>query len=144
MLRNWKFIAVIVVCTVGSFALTPVIWPFATAGGPPSSLAPLFVVLGIFESLAFGVGVAFLIWGWPLLQRVGQPYWLTLLAYVSIGWYLVNWWPHDNLHRVIGVSYGQLAAVEYGFHVTMQIAGGILALFFVRVATSAKRAQPAA
>ena len=76
----------------------------------------------------------FLIFGYPLLKRVGRSRTLTLLAYLAIGWYLVNWWPHDNLHLLIGVNnlWG-LLWIEYGFHFTMMVAAAVLALFFYRV-----------
>ena len=48
--------------------------------------------------------------------------------YLSIGWFLVSWWPHDNLH----IHNGD----EYGFHVTLIIAAGVLALSLVTMLRS--------
>jgi hypothetical protein len=56
---------------------------------------------------------------------------LTAAAYVSIAWFLVNWWPHDSLHRVIGLDWSRLLLVEYGFHLPLLLAGAVLAWFFV-------------
>jgi len=58
---------------------------------------------------------------------------VTLPAYLAIGWYLVNWWPHDNLHLVNGVYLWGLLGIEYGFHFTLMVAAGVLAFFFYRV-----------
>jgi hypothetical protein len=62
-----------------------------------------------------------------------SPAW-SVITFVAIGWLLVNWLPHDSLHNHIGPSLDKLLAVEYGFHVTLMIAGMIVALFFVRMA----------
>jgi len=100
----------------------------------PAAALVLLLGLKVFEGLALGTGIAFLIFGYPLLKRAGRSRTLTLLAYLAIGWYLVNWWPHDNLHLLIGVNnlWG-LLWIEYGFHLTMMVAAGVLALFFYRV-----------
>jgi hypothetical protein len=67
-----------------------------------------------------------------LLRRARQPGWLTWAAFLSIAWFLVNWWPHDNLHRVNGQDFGGLPRIEYAFHLTLEIAGALLALYFFR------------
>lgn len=136
MKPSYKWIGVTLVVGAISFALTRVIWPDpAGAPHPPAGLIPFFIILSIGESLAFGLGVAFLVFGFPLLRRAAQPGWVTWAAFLSIAWYLVNWWPHDNLHR-INVDFGGLLWIEYAFHVTMEVAGALLALFFFRVILS--------
>mgnify|MGYP000870974538 CR=1 FL=1 len=42
-----------------------------------------------------------------------------------------NWWPHDSLHIHIGMDLGGLLALEYVFHITLMVAGIILARFFL-------------
>jgi hypothetical protein len=56
---------------------------------------------------------------------------LAAAAYLSVASLLVNWWPHDNLHRVVGFDWSRLVLVEYGFHLPLLIAGALLAWFFV-------------
>ena len=46
--------------------------------------------------------------------------------YLSIGWFLVSWWSHDNLHIHNGDDLQGLLYIEYGFHVTLIIAAGVL------------------
>ncbi len=134
---------VIVVVTVASFLLTFTIWPNPPgAPTPPDSLRPLFAVLGLIESLAFGAGVAFLIFGGQLVARAGQSRPLTIATYLSIGWLLVNWWPHGNLHRVNGFEFYGLLRIDYGFHVTLILAGLIVAFFFLRVLSTRPAAAP--
>ena len=52
-------------------------------------------------------------------------------AHLSIAWLLSNWWPHDSLHIHNGLNLGGLLGIEYGFHITLMIAGLIVAYFFL-------------
>lgn len=107
---------------------------------------PLFMILGAAESLAFGLGVAFLLFGYPTLKAhgsVSEP--LTRAAHLSIAWLLINWWAHDSLHLHNGMNLKGLLAIEYGFHITLMIAGVTLAWFFTAIVRgSAPRAAGAA
>ena len=131
-MRGWKkWVAVTVIVGAVSFALTPAIWP-QPANINPGGYLPFFVFLSVLESLAFGLGVAFLAFGYPLIAGRGNSQPLSIAAYLATGWFLVNWWPHDNLHKVVQFNIAPLLAIEYGFHVTLMVAGAILALFFFR------------
>jgi len=125
----------IMVVTLAAFVLSPWVWQ-----EPPSSIrpgaaeVPFFVILNIFESLALGLGVAF--W-WNLLPLVrrqkGEFKKETWILYVSVGWLLVNWWFHDGLHKVIGGDPRRLLLVEYGFHVSLILAGMAMVWALVRI-----------
>jgi hypothetical protein len=56
---------------------------------------------------------------------------LTRAAHFSIAWLLFSWCPHDSLHIHNGMDLSGLLAIEYGFHVSLMIAGMILAYFFL-------------
>lgn len=120
------------VVAVLSVLITPVLWPRPAESDMPSSLLPFFIVLALVESILFGLGVAFLGFGLPIVQRAanvaGVGAWPT---YVSIAWLLVSWWPHDNFHQVVGQDFAGLLYVEYGFHLTLMIGGVIIARFFL-------------
>ncbi len=93
---------------------------------------PLFMLLGVFEALAFGLGVAFLLFGYSPLKAtfpVSAP--LARAAHLSIAWLLLNWWAHDSLHLHNGMNLNGLLGIEYVFHVTLIVAGAVLARFFV-------------
>jgi hypothetical protein len=134
---------VVRLATVGVFAalafsLTFVIWPNpADAPVPPAGLMPMFIGLGAADSLAFGVGVAFLLFGFPMLARLGGTGLLTWASYLGIGWSLVSWWPHVNMHRVNGASFEGLVMIDLIFHLTLIAVAMILAAFFLRVMRSA-------
>jgi hypothetical protein len=98
---------------------------------PTGAQVPLFILLNVSESIAFGLGISFLIFGYGLVQTAtaaSRP--LRLAAYCSIGWLLANWWPHDSLHVANGMNVPGLLRIEYGFHITLMIAGAVLARFF--------------
>ena len=135
---RWKF--VILASSIGAVSV-----PLSLLIFPPPKLPPGMVLrpaalvalagLKILEGAALGTGISFLVFGYAVLKRAEQPKLLTVLAYVSIAWYLVNWWPHDNLHLVLGANGGiyPLLALEYAFHQTLIAGGVILALFFYHV-----------
>lgn len=130
VLKPWVKIALVTaVVAVPAMALGQVIWPPATGGPEPTAgQLPFFLFLAVFEALTFGLGVSFLLFGFPSISRAvgGSPLraWAT---YLAIGWFLVSWWPHDNMHIHNGNDLQGLLYIEYGFHVTLMAGGLILA-----------------
>jgi hypothetical protein len=51
--------------------------------------------------------------------------------YLCIGWLMVSWWPHDNLHIHNGDNLQGLLYIEYGFHMTLMISAIVLAYCFL-------------
>ncbi len=107
----------------------------AESGGPePTGMQiALLMVIGVIQSFVFGLGVAFLIFGYPLVSAAPVSRGLALATYLSIAWSLINWWPHSNLHQTTGEDFSSLIAIEYGFHVTTILAGLIVTYFFITV-----------
>ncbi len=129
---------------VPAFVLGPIIWPPSTASPTPSGAQlPLFAVLILIEALLFGLGVAFLAFGFPIVKRaagrVGANPWPV---YLAIAWQLVSWWPHDKLHVATGLDPGAHLLIDYGFHVTMILAALVVARFFVVMLRTASAAAP--
>ncbi len=137
--RNWiKWSVVTLVLAVIAFLASPNgplggFWrPSADFPQPTDAQLPLFILLNVAESLAFGFGISFLIFGYPLMQTVlPASKGLTLAAHFSIAWLLFSWWPHDSLHVANGLNLNGLLAIEYVFHVTLMVAGVILAYFLL-------------
>jgi hypothetical protein len=130
--RTWiKVLIVSLLVTVPAFLLGHVIWhPMGMAPSPGQ--LPFFMVVSFFEALALGLGVSFLIFGLPLVRRVSAESKLrTWLMYLGIGWALVSWWPHGNLHMSNGDNMQRLLYIEYGFHVTLIISAAIVAYCFL-------------
>ena len=73
-----------------------------------------------------------MLFGLPLARSISAGSKLRAWAmYLSIGWLLISWWPHVNLHGHIGDNIRHLLYVEYGFHVPSMLAGLVLAYCFL-------------
>jgi len=129
-MKTWIKVALVTALfAVPAMALGQVIWP-AHPGSPEPSAGqlPFFIFLAVFEAVAFGLGISFLLFGFPALLRLARGSRLRAWAmYLSVGWFLVSWWPHDNLHLHNGFDLQGLLYIEYGFHVTLIIGAVVLA-----------------
>src|SRR5919202_3379798 len=126
-----KGVLIILVVTIPAFVLGPVIWPPLGMEPTPGQI-PFFMVESFFEAIALGLGVTFLVLGLPVVRRVEPDLRLRAwLLYLSIGWALVNWWPHGNLHMSTAGNMQALLYIEWGFHVTLAISAAIAAYSFV-------------
>ena len=133
-----KWLAVTLVLGVGAFLASPNA-PLGGFWGPIEGPTPtgaqtfLLIILGAIQSLVFGLGVAFLIFGFPLVNATPLANrGLALATYLAIAWSLISWWPHISLHQTSAArSISSLLAVEYGFHATLIIGGLIVAYYFV-------------
>src|SRR5262245_55730448 len=121
-----KVVLLTIVVAVPAFLSGRVIWPpFAGNPTPTTAQLPLFLVLAAMEAIALGLGISFIVFGWPLMRRLsGGATALTWAMFVSIAWLLVSWWSHDNLHQANGHDLGGLLVIEYSYHVTLMVAGG--------------------
>lgn len=136
---NWKpALGVTLVLAVVAVLASPngplgVFWrPPAGSPVPTSAQLPFFILLNIAEGLTFGLGISFLIFGYPMVRAISPASTgLTRAAHISIAWLMLNWWPHDSLHMHNGLNLGGLLGIEYGFHTTLMIAGVIVAYFFL-------------
>jgi len=91
-----------------------------------------FMGVKLFEALAFGTGIAFLLFGYGTTRAVSPAF--GRVVHLAIAWLLFSWWIHDSLHlHYEGGSANALLAIEYGFHVSLMFVGGILAVFFAKV-----------
>ena len=121
------FIIFSVAFSLMAFMLTPIQWLSndTAMGTPPANLLLPFMLVTGFEALAFGVGMAFLVLYWE--KGAGRRW-----AFLSVVWALISWWPHDNLHRSLpNGDFAGLLYIEIGFHITVIIAGLIIAYYFV-------------
>lgn len=132
MKTSTKMVLFTIVLAVPAFLLGKVLWPDALDAVQPSAAQlPFFIFLSAREALAFGAGVAFIVFGWSMLKNAMFPdtrgaKW----TFTSIAWLLVSWWPHDNMHRENGLNLGGLLRIEYTFHLTLIIASCIIAYNF--------------
>jgi hypothetical protein len=134
-MKLWlKVTLVTLLFTIPAFLTGHIIWPPAPGTSPGATLLPFFLLLSFLEALSFGLGMAFLVYGWPFMSTLaGGSKRMTYTMFVIIAWFLISWWPHDNLHLHNGLNLQGLLFIEYGFHVTLMIGGAVLAFCFVRL-----------
>ena len=105
---------------------------FPPMGMPPASFLPEFMFLAIWDALAFGVGIAILLYlgmsysKWPKEIRGS----LLVLSFIAV-WFTTLNWVHDGLHNTGAMppNWALLALTEFLFHVPWLFFG--LALVFV-------------
>ena len=116
------------------------IWPAQEMATTPSEAQVTgFILVSLFASIVFGLGVSFLLLGYPAVRRrVGStPH--AVATFVAIAWILVSWFPHDNLHMFVGEDPGGILALLVGFHVTLMVSGLVLAYESVRAISQTTR-----
>ncbi len=140
-MKTWlKVLLVTLLFGLPTIPLGRVLWPdpMATtsgmaANGPTTPQLAMLIGVALFEAAAFGLGVAFLVFGLPLVRRAtGGNAPLTWATFAAIAWSLLSWWPHDNLHRVTN-DLGSLIGIEYTFHTTLIIGAAVIAVTFLRL-----------
>ena len=130
MKNNIVALAVVaVILTVVMFFVQNMIFPPMSM--PPMPWLPEFLFLGIWDALAFGIGISLLTYlamnysKWPKQIRGS----LLALSFIAV-WFTVLNWIHDGLHNTGAMppNWGLLAFTEYLFHVPWLIFGLTLAL----------------
>lgn len=127
-MKTWvKVVAVTLIVTVLGTVVAPLIWT-PIGAEPTSGQLPFFIVVSLFEALALGLGISFLIFGRSMVRDARPGMKLTAwLMYLGIAWSLVSWLPHGNLHMSNGDNMQRLLYIEYGFHVTLIVTAAALA-----------------
>ncbi len=96
--------------------------------GITGGLAGAFMGYSLIEAIGFGLGLAWLAFGWKTVRDAERPG--AVAAYLSVGWGLVSWWPHGSLHQAIGDSNpAALVQLEFAFHATLILAAILIAVF---------------
>ena len=141
MNRLGWMLTVTIVISLTAFVVGPHIWPMAPdVSMPPANLLPGYIALSATEALAFGFAVAFALFGWPAIRRLGLgAAWLNKWLFVTLCWSMGNWWMHDSLHMHNGMNMHGLLFIEVGFHITMLICGVTMAVSFGRLALRSGR-----
>jgi hypothetical protein len=87
-MKTWIKVTIItLVVAVPALLLGPVIFPPADVGAEPTAgQMPFFVFLALTDALLLGLGVSFLLFGFPVMRRVSPDSRLRAWAmYLSIG-----------------------------------------------------------
>lgn len=131
---NITSIVIALVTAAVAFAIGAFARP-AGAATPPAEIFPVFAILILLESVAFGAGVAYVIRAWRRLLGPGTaPLNRGLLA--SVAYLLLAPWVHDYLHALTLVNgvfnWPALAGIEYVFHLGVVPVGLVVAAYLAR------------
>ena len=131
-MKMWiKVLLITILFGIPAFVIGPILWTPSPDIKPTPVQLPFFIFLSVVEAAIFGLGIAFIIFGWPLVKKVSKSNNLSIAAFVSLSWLMVSWWPHDNSHIHNGMNAQGLLYIDYTFHVTIIIASLVLAYYFV-------------
>jgi hypothetical protein len=87
------------------------------------------------EAFSFGLGVAWLVFGFPLARRLVANRLAAWGGYLGIAWFFLNWWPHESFHRTtLPTQFVRMIWIQFSFHLTLIIAAALVAYFFSEVA----------
>jgi hypothetical protein len=91
-----------------------------------------------------GLGVSFLLFGFPVIRKVSPDSRVRAWAmYLSIGYLMVSWWPHLNMHASNGIDFQGLLYIDLFFHLPLEVAGVALALSFISLMRNRSAEAPA-
>lgn len=138
-MKPWiKVLLVTLVVAVPAFVLALVLFP------PTAGRIPYFVLLAAWDAVFLGVGVAFLLFGMPVLRKVSPDSSVRAwVMYLSIGILTVSWWPHLNMTASNGIDFQGLLFIDYGFHVPLTISAAALIYCFISIARRRTKDKPA-
>jgi hypothetical protein len=147
-MKTWMKVAIITaIVAVPAFVSGPILFPPADIGVEPTAgQLPYFLFLAVGDALLLGLGISFLLFGFPVMRKVSPDSKLRAWTmYLSIGYLMVSWWPHLNLHTHNGMNLQGLLYIDYFFHLPLEIAGVALALCFISLMRNrpVKDPQPA-
>jgi hypothetical protein len=107
---------------------------------PTAGQLPFFIFLAVGYALLLGLGVSFLLFGFPVIRKVSPDSRARAWAmYLSIGYLMISRWPHLNMHASNGIDFQGLLYIDLFFHLPLEAAGVALALSFI----SLMRSHPA-
>jgi len=130
-MKRWMKVTIVtLMVAVPAFVVGPVLFPPTDVGSEPSAAQiPFFMFLGAADAILLALGVSFLVFGLPVLRKVSPDSRLRAWAmYLAIGYLMVSWWPHLNLHISTPIDNWQmLLYIDFLFHLPLEIAGVVLA-----------------
>ncbi len=141
MRTSIKVAAITLAVAVPAFLAGPVLFPPAEGSPTPTAgQMPFFLFLSVGDAVLLGLGVAFLIFGLPVLRKVSPDSRLRAWAmYLSIGYLMVSWWPHLGMHASNGLDLQGLLYIDYIFHLPLEVTGIVLAWSFLSLLRSRRR-----
>jgi hypothetical protein len=133
-MKTWMKVAIVTaLVAVPAFVSGPILFPPADIGVEPTAgQMPFFLFLAVGDAVLLGLGVSFVLFGLSVIRSVSPDSKLRAWAmYLSIGYLMVSWWPHLNMHTHNGMDLHGLLIIDYLVHLPLEVAGVVLALSFI-------------
>ncbi len=133
-MKTWMKVAIVTtLVAIPAFVSGPILFPAAEGGpSPTAAQLPFFLFLAAGDAILLGLGVSFVLFGLSVLKQVSPDSKLRAWAmYLSIGYLMISWWPHLNMHAHNGTDLHGLLIIDYLFHLPLEVAGVVLALSFL-------------
>jgi hypothetical protein len=139
-----KALLVTLIVAVPAFVLGPVLFPPAEVGIElAAGQIPYFILLAAWDAVFLGLGVAFLLFGMPVLRKVSPDSSVRAwVMYFCIGFLTVSWWPHLNMYASNGIDFQGLPSIDYGFSVLLMISAAALIYCFISIARRRMKDKP--
>jgi hypothetical protein len=133
-MKTWMKVAIVTaIVAVPAFVSGPILFPPADTGVEPTAgQMPFFLFLAVGDAVLLGLGVSFVLFGLSVIRKVSPDSKLRAWAmYLSIGYLMISWWPHLNMHAHNGMDLHGLLIIDFLFHLPLEVAGVVLALSFI-------------
>jgi hypothetical protein len=133
-MKTWMKVAIVTaIVAVPAFVSGPILFPPADTGVEPTAgQMPFFLFLAVGDAVLLGLGVSFVLFGLSVIRMVSPDSKLRAWAmYLSIGYLMISWWPHLNMHAHNGMDLHGLLIIDFLFHLPLEVAGVVLALSFI-------------
>ena len=133
-MKTWMKVAIVTaLVAVPAFVSGPILFPPADTGVEPTAgQMPFFLFLAVGDAVLLGLGMSFALFGLSVIRKASPDSKVRAWAmYLSIGYLMVSWWPHLNMHAHNGMDLKGLLIIDYLFHLPLEVAGVVLALSFI-------------
>jgi hypothetical protein len=135
-ITKWLIVKIVVIAAITIALFFVGHYAIPSAALPPGSNPPTMgevvglAIITISEAAVTGVGLAFLISYARYLPRTPKVIKPKIYSvYISICWFLIQWFPHSQLHKMFGPDVNALIGLEMTFHWVNVVALSILAYY---------------
>jgi len=117
--------AIVLPIAVVAYLVEPLLFRPPPGPQPSETQVLLLLLLRAFDSLLLGIGIAFVVYGWPLVRRVAPASrFRAMVMFAAVAWVTISWYPHIGLHgSAFGATVSGLLIIDYIFHIPLYLVG---------------------
>jgi hypothetical protein len=120
-----KIAAIVLPIALVAYLVAPSLFPPPPGPPPTTAQVPLLLLLRALDSLLLGIGVAFVVFGWPLVRRITpDSRRRAVVMFAAVAWVTISWYPHIGLHgSAFGATLSGVLVIDYIFHIPLYLVG---------------------